>query len=848
MCRALLVLLSVKALRACPPSHPCAACNQCWTDFFQKISGGCTTPCSVTPSPPTCTYTELKAFKGPCTDQAPCFVKPSEFEACLRQVQVSSDRMIEFVDNLDKTFEQLYAFYYTAADPLASDPKNHEASMGNTIYNGSQHGQSNLRESLAAIRASVASHGADLTTFWEVARPFHDLYDAHVSAMPQLALGGLGPLSMYGGIYEVYVLPERIFSQTSDLLLYPKFSYEGSELKLSIDFYNVSHSLVETKSVARLNGQTPYAFVVSLANAPQEGIFFKALGVRMNSLLAQSYRGTGFPQSPLPFLFHGASQSRPSDILPERFTVEYADGSSEQYIVRVALPSRNHVVTNVTLLEELVNQPGEKYQHLQIAIGRAKQPVSKRLEPTSPLGGFKVQPMHSRHVASSTDLNFTMLYAEEGMSVGYALMDNYTVLKIENFVGPSSVGIMTGIWDTIVAASQTAGLDRLIVDISSNGGGVIDLGMMLAQCMYPEVSLENFLNPYDQVYNEPMSIWAERALPFFEKLLKAPRAEIVSIAKSLTQTQIQSIVNVCEAVVGLDGNSSVTVALHHAAQRFAANSTVANFEEVVEIYHYIVRSHNPWTVAAGYSTFSSKVCDGRPVCNYSEVKRKEFIRGGVKANFTETFYMYDRTKYDAVHAIVNRSYFKEYVLLSNGASGSTANTFQTTVGGIAANGVRGATASLSQVSYGGTRDPRDTPLTQFAGGSVSHPVVSGQYVALGALYMGTIIFNSTKYEAQMTELFLAMEAALPEVPYYLNDWSGMPVTEIYNKFMTPGAMPLEYVDMPPQYHIGQIYTQTKFRNYAGQLPELYGNASQFFGKVLAFPTASPALDDDIVLI
>jgi hypothetical protein len=49
----------------------------------------------------------------------------------------------------------------------------------------------------------------------------------------------------------------------------------------------------------------------------------------------------------------------------------------------------------------------------------------------------------------------------------------------------------------------------------------------------------------------------------------------------------------------------------------------------------------------------------------------------------------------------------------------------------------------------------------------------------------------------------------------------------YDGFMEPGALPLQYVDMPPDYYIPMLFTSIRFGD-SSDLKNLYAQASKFF--------------------
>ena len=82
-------------------------------------------------------------------------------------------------------------------------------------------------------------------------------------------------------------------------------------------------------------------------------------------------------------------------------------------------------------------------------------------------------------------------------------------------------------------------------------------------------------------------------------------------------------------------------------------------------------------------------------------------------------------------------------------------------------------------------------------------------------------------------------ASVAPPPYFGNSLPLMPVVNFYDKFMEPGALPLQYINYPVDEYIPTTYTATSFAN-SGDLAQLYENVAEFFSEPTESPTPNPA--------
>jgi hypothetical protein len=120
------------------------------------------------------------------------------------------------------------------------------------------------------------------------------------------------------------------------------------------------------------------------------------------------------------------------------------------------------------------------------------------------------------------------------------------------------------------------------------------------------------------------------------------------------------------------------------------------------------------------------------------------------------------------------------------------------------------------------------------------------FIAYGALFMlTTMIPESQKNIVEiLASIVKDYEASLAYPPYFAESLPKMPVANYYSNFMQPGALPLQYVKLPPNEHIPQVYMGTYIDGHWGtsDLAVLYEEASKFFAEMeatLQKPTENP---------
>ena len=114
--------------------------------------------------------------------------------------------------------------------------------------------------------------------------------------------------------------------------------------------------------------------------------------------------------------------------------------------------------------------------------------------------------------------------------------------------------------------------------------------------------------------------------------------------------------------------------------------------------------------------------------------------------------------------------------------------------------------------------------------------IQNPFITVGALIMleALLPLNASSALSRLRQEFAA---SLPLPPYFADSLPRLPVVNYYDNFMEPGALPLQYVEMPPDQHLAaKLFTAVTLDD-SFDLPELYQDASAFF---VAVPTSGPS--------
>lgn len=392
-------------------------------------------------------------------------------------------------------------FYDIAKDPSASIPGSFQPELGYSVY-GEGGGQADIEGGLEGVLQDVRANGASMATFWDIQPVFNALRDGHV-AVPQLQESFTTWRSVF--------IPERYVGVDSRVTMDTEFELDlNGDLQLLLTFNNTDFEAVET-----INGLTVGEFMVTLANNPVFQISPQDVGGRVNFLIAS---GGGFGNTL-------TSSGQPLDALPDSFLVTYTSGGSETFHTGVLASDifsswmftsevgegSFQLIVDRTAAETFINQPGAQYQ----AYARAKREISNLTSDT--VFPFRSAPItHPKAIAktSTRQSNEVITDTIKGKG-GYTIQSDVMVLKFSSFDSVDQFDAR-GLWVDMVRLAKENDITKLLVDLSSNGGGSITTVYYLLFLMFPSADISWFKNQFDLNYNKPMRLFREVAVPLLE--------------------------------------------------------------------------------------------------------------------------------------------------------------------------------------------------------------------------------------------------------------------------------------------------------------------------------------------
>ena len=450
-------------------SHSASLRHEDELRILQDNATAVSNPCSIPLEEAVLPYTDAADWIGSVP------FRPSYINDCYSSLAINTTMMVTHIENLRATYEQYFCFYDIANDVSLSDPLNFQAELGYTLFTGPLEGQCNIDAELRALLDNVKAEGASLATFWDIATKFNKLYDAHVQLPPNHGMGG-----QLTGLYFLSAIPERNLDVTTRMNVTrwtPSYNEEG-ELEVTLEFLSADGITTEVESIDTIFGMTPYDFYLNMVSKPETAINYpyQSIGARMNGAFKR-FKATGLDA------FRVGFGSRPTDILPDTFSVTYKSGKEETYYTGLIYREMN-----TSTVHEYVNsmpnltEPGSAFSNFAIAASEF-QNVNRRQELkqlSTAMDADEWQPKKPTAKAGQTemyDFDYIINLRSNASNAingskdfgGVKIEDDYAVLKLQFFdIEPED---MWDIWSDFTSAAKERGVKKALIDIAGNGGG-----------------------------------------------------------------------------------------------------------------------------------------------------------------------------------------------------------------------------------------------------------------------------------------------------------------------------------------------------------------------------------------
>ena len=144
----------------------------------------------------------------------------------------------------------------------------------------------------------------------------------------------------------------------------------------------------------------------------------------------------------------------------------------------------------------------------------------------------------------------------------------------------------------------------------------------------------------------------------------------------------------------------------------------------------------------------------------------------------------------------------------------------------------GAEAKLTTVGFGGTGNKDDLVMAGIPASVENVRLDNAFYTTFIVLLIPVLLPTGTAELSELFGLLIDVVVYLDDntfaPPYFAQMLPRIPVENFYDKFMDPGALPLQYVEMPPDEYIRELFIKTSFAS-SDDLAALYTQAASYFG-------------------
>lgn len=416
--------------------------------------------------------------------------------------------------------------------------------------------------------------------------------------------------------------------------------------------------------------------------------------------------------------------------------------------------------------------------------------------------------------------------------------EGYALLKLTSFDFEFSELVLPLEW--LAGNATMAGVDKLIIDLVGNGGGTINTGMSLAQCLYPKADPAIiFGNLYDRRLGPGMKYALDNGLDFttfnatfFQlignttwiaqrkaELQDSPTLNKLAQLTLAVQDAIQVLYNISGSAFEQLPNGTVISTKAQAWQEtiapIRANLTAFLAGEMKLEEKMVV------DMLTTLNTYSSMVNPYKGQAALMEAY-KDYValkRGGATGHYTKKITFAEMFGVPNLGDLKEHP-FKQITAVTDGLCGSTCDTFSKTAYFYSKTHPKAPTFKF--LSYGGTGERLDLNPTSFAGGDVETINYEEAWTYLGAVYA----LAQWLGEADLIEAASGFGDHLPVAAFGNSEFGGYTQSEVYQLAMGDKSPPMEFVNMPTDMYIKEWYYNTGLQGLGAgaDLPHIYAQA------------------------
>lgn len=781
---------------------------------------------------------------------------------CINQVKVAYAAAILHVTSLADVFQEFYVYVDIAKDPLASPQS---IPFNFSVFPEKIDLVGGLRELARSWHKNQSLGLVDVVL--PVNELFNRLRDAHVWST---GIGRDGsPGAEFGNVLQQFKVALRD-THTNDLVwtLEVSPSAKGKPTgTVSYSTYSIGANATNATvhEVRSIDGKPFLSWLTTtFATNPAFPLPYKSVGSRINRLLDAFASGASFSLSRLGNI---------SSVANKTYKVKFTDGSISEWKWVLATWNAN-ITSELPQVVKVINTPGPPYQ----ALVKAYEQYMKLSNPMpTPTSSRRRQLLDSNVHSICCNSN--------GDPVGeyWVQPGEYAVWKLESFDFYPEVYVEA--WRHLVNMSKEGGVTNLLLDVTSNGGGIVQTAWYGDKALYPGIApnkvdsilgpaaqylIANGLDIYEQNQSTMSFVSNSTWVDMHIAALNNNRTAIQNLVKeSFDILQFMSTVfnessrnqflqgcgfDLLDCRVVWNYMDQATTEIREDVLAIASNGsalTVPMFKDIVKILLESLRLVTPFG-PAGYDPLQALVTsDGLP--GLTPMAPVYHVRGGINGTYTPTWEPTNDARYQSFLALRAKEFginasgldpknvlwdagvpgfeapihpFKKIIAVGNGMCGSSCDQFTRTAWLYSLTHPEAATFRF--VTFGGTGKKEDISPTEFGAGNV----INNDYVTQGLAYFAlSSILALWTGQDKLEALLVQSWEKMPLYPFGNTLTPTYSQTEIYQHELGPNSLPWEYYLVPTDYYIKKWYTNT-FLSGSG-LPQLYSDAAKFFDKLPA---------------